>query len=67
MKFDTEQIIKFLKAKEFDKQFFKNLITSKSHLEAYEKTEKMYREIFGKNRYKNFDSYRKCRDHRMRA
>lgn len=66
MEISSEQMFLFSKAKEFDKLFFNNLINSKSHREAYEKTEKAYHKIFGKNRYKNFESYRKCRDYRMK-
>lgn len=66
MEFSHEQTIKFFKAREFDNEFFKNLIISKSQREAYEKTEKAYHKIFGRNRYKNFESYRKCRDYRMK-
>lgn len=48
----------------FDAEFFRNLATSKTHLEAYLKTEKKYKSYFGKTRYSSFDSYRKSRDQR---
>lgn len=62
-----EEALRLLKAKEFDVEFFKNLKTSKSHQEAYEKTEELYRSFFRTNKYSSFDSYRKGRDRRLKA
>lgn len=51
-------MIKLHKPKEFDKRFDENLKTSKTYKEAYQKTEKEYREIFGENKYSSFKSFR---------
>lgn len=56
---------RLLTTKGFDAEFFRNLATSKTHLEAYEKTEEIYRSIFGRNRYRSFESYRNSRDRRI--
>jgi hypothetical protein len=63
----TEQQTKLLSAKGFDDQFFKNLAHCETHKDAYEMTEQMYQDAFGKRRYKTFQSYRKARDFRMRS
>lgn len=51
----------------FDKLFFSNLRTTKTQVEAYEKTEKQYHGYFGRNRYSNYDSYRNSRNRRLKA
>lgn len=58
---------RLMSAKGFDVEFFNNLKISKTHIEAYEKTEKLYHSYFGRNRYKSYDSYRKVRNLRLKA
>ena len=57
---------KLLTVKGFDAEFFKNLAISKTHYEAYDKTEELYRSYFGRNRYSSFNSYRNARDNRIK-
>ena len=33
-----------------------------THRKAYEKTEKVFNDLFGKRKYKNFESFRQVRD-----
>jgi len=61
----TAEAQRLLTTKGFDAEFFRNLATCRTHLEAYEKTEKTYRAFFGKNRYRSFESFRKARDMRI--
>lgn len=61
-----EDALKLLTTKGFDDEFFKNLRTSETHMEAYERTEQKYLTFFGRKRYKTFESYRKSRDQRIK-
>lgn len=62
-----EAALRLLKAKEFDHVFFNNLKICKTQMEAYEMTEKLFHEFFGKNKYRNFESFRKSRDSRLKV
>jgi len=61
----TEQALAIHSTAGFDKEYFKNLKTCKTHKEAYDKTEDLYQSFFKKRRYSSFDSYRKVRDSRI--
>jgi len=62
----TDQAYRILTTAGFDQEFFKNLASSSTQKEAYEKTEALYQSFFKKRRYSCFDSYRKVRDARIR-
>ena len=59
--------IRLLTASGFDAEFFKNLAFCETHAQAYEKTEQLFHQYFGKNKYKSFDSFRKSRDRRLQS
>jgi len=61
----TDQALKLMTPSGFDAAFFLNLKESKTHKEAYEKTESMYQSFFKKCRYSNFESYKKVRNMRI--
>lgn len=50
----------------FMKAYYSQLSKSSSYNEAYEEVEKQYVSIYGRRRYKNYDSFRKVRDRVMR-
>jgi hypothetical protein len=61
-----DEAILLLTSKGFDDAFFKALIGSKNHEQAYLKVEDMYKSYYGKSRYSNFLSYKKIRNRRMK-
>lgn len=50
----------------FMKAYYRNLSECDSYLEAYERTEEKYQALYGRRRYKNYESFRKSRDRRMK-
>lgn len=50
----------------FDELFFDKLKTSSTHIEAYEKAEGIHESIFGKRRYKEYDSFRISKSQRLK-
>lgn len=51
---------------EFDKRFSKHLQNSRTHKEAYKKTEADFRSIYDENKYSNFESFRRARYVRLK-
>lgn len=49
-------------AKGFVEAYFRNLPNCETYEAAYEETERVYEEYYGKRRYSGFDSFRKVRD-----
>ncbi len=62
----TTDALALLTAKGFDDLYFNFLPDSRTNEEAYARTEGEYRRHFKKNRYRNYESYRKARDYRMK-
>ena len=60
------KILALLSPKGFDERFWKYAKESKTYLEAYEKTEIEHNKYFGKRRYSDYNSYRNCRDKRIK-
>ena len=50
----------------FMKAYYRNLSECDSYQEAYERTEEKYQALYGRRRYKNYESFRKSRDRRMK-
>lgn len=46
-------------------RFFEYLSTTKTHLEAYELTEKDYQRIYDTNKYRNYNSFRNAKSRYM--
>ena len=60
------KILALLSPNGFDERFWKNSKDSKTYLEAYEKTEKEFENHFGKRKYSDYNSFRNCRDRRIK-
>jgi uncharacterized protein (DUF2132 family) len=62
-----EQGADLLSARGFDKCFFRMLGMDgvKTQRQAWEKVEAMYVEYFGKNKYKNFESFTMAKNRRV--
>jgi hypothetical protein len=58
--------LRLINGSDFDRAFFAELASADTNVEAYERVEGRYVNIFGKRKYKNYESYRKCRDRRLR-
>ena len=52
--------------KGFDERFWKHAKESKTYIEAYEKTEMEHEKHSGKRRYSDYNSFRNCRDRRIK-
>ncbi|MBW1612420.1 MAG: hypothetical protein JRJ57_00265 [Deltaproteobacteria bacterium] len=50
----------------FMRAYYRNLSECESYQEAYEETEKKYVALFGRRRYRNYESFRKTRDRIMK-
>lgn len=50
--------VKLHKPQEFDQRFEKHYKQSETYVEAYYKTEKDYRAVFGENKYSSYNSFR---------
>ena len=61
----TDQALKLMTPSGFDAAFFLKLKESKTHKEAYEKTEDLYQSFFKKRRYKSFESYQAVKNLRI--
>jgi len=61
----SDQAIALNTPKGFDQEYFKNLKSSKTNKEAYDKTEELYKSFFKKRRYSSFESYRVVRNARI--
>ena len=62
-----KNIIELVNATKFDQAFFAELMNCDTNIEAYERIEEKYFSVFGKRKYSNYDSYRKCRDRRLKG
>tara|TARA_B100000927_G_C16319232_1_gene410678 strand:- start:131 stop:334 length:204 start_codon:yes stop_codon:yes gene_type:complete len=60
------EIIALLNPDGFDKRFWKNTTKYKTYKEAYEKLEEEYELHFGKRRYSDYNSFRVCRNRRIK-
>ena len=60
------KILALLSPKGFDERFWKHAKESKTYIEAYEKTEMEHEKHFGKLRYSDYNSFRNCRDRRIK-
>lgn len=60
------EALKLLSAKGFDKLYFRYLAESQTAVEAYNKTEKVYKKHFLKNRYSSFESFRASKNRRVK-
>tara|TARA_R100000655_G_scaffold62757_1_gene101230 strand:+ start:413 stop:634 length:222 start_codon:yes stop_codon:yes gene_type:complete len=65
MKIDLE-ILALLSPNGFDDRFWKYAKETKTYLEAYERTEIEHEKHFGKRKYADYNSYRNCRDKRIK-
>ncbi len=54
------------KIQDFDKRFLQLTGDSATYEEAYERLEQEFSEQFGTRRYKNYESYRKTRNRRIK-
>tara|TARA_R100000781_G_C3996431_1_gene98767 strand:- start:58 stop:252 length:195 start_codon:yes stop_codon:yes gene_type:complete len=55
-----------LSADGFIREFWKKTKKHKTLISAYEELEIEYQEIFGKRRYSDYDSFRVCRDRKIK-
>tara|TARA_R100000781_G_C4047528_1_gene116294 strand:+ start:258 stop:470 length:213 start_codon:yes stop_codon:yes gene_type:complete len=60
------EIIALLNPDGFDKRFWDLAKESKTYKQAYEELEKEYILHFKKRRYADYNSYRNCRDKRLK-
>ena len=60
------KIIALLTPDGFDERFWDNAAQSKTYKIAYEKVEQEYESYFGKRKYSDYNSYRNCRDKRIK-
>lgn len=55
-----------ISAEGFIKEFWKKTKNHKTMIAAYEELETEYQEFFGKRRYSDYDSFRVCRDRKIK-
>ncbi len=60
------KIISLLSPEGFDERFWDLASQTKTYKEAYEKLEQEYEEYFSKRKYSDYNSYRNCRDRRLK-
>ena len=60
------KILALLSPNGFDERFWKYAKETKTYVEAYEKTEIEHAEHFGKRKYSDYNSFRNCRDRRIK-
>ena len=61
-----ERIITLITPEGFDERFWDNAAHCKTYKIAYEKVEEEYESVFGKRKYSDYNSYRNCRDRRLK-
>jgi hypothetical protein len=61
-----KKIIALLNADGFSKRFWQETKDFKTYKEAYEKLEVEFEKHFGKRRYADYDSFRVCRDRKLK-
>ena len=60
------KILALLSPNGFDDRFWKYAKETKTYIEAYEKTETEHEKHFGKRKYSDYNSFRNCRDKRIK-
>ena len=60
------KIIALLTPEGFDQRFWEVASETKTYKEAYELVEKEYEANFRQRRYSDYNSYRNCRDRRLK-
>ena len=61
------KILALLSPNGFDERFWKYAKEAKTYVEAYEKTENEYEKHFGMRKYSDYNSFRNCRDKRIKG
>lgn len=62
----TERHISMVHPKSFDRLFEKEIPKHDTYEEAFNSLNQEYIEVFGECRYKNYESYRKAREQRIK-
>ena len=62
----TFKILSLLSPEGFSKRFWEKSKEYKTYKEAYEKLEQDFEKHFGKRRYSDYDSFRVCRDRKLK-
>ena len=60
------KILALLSPNGFDERFWKHCKSEKTYKAAYEKTENEFAEHYGKRKYSDYNSFRNCRDKRIK-
>ena len=60
------KIIALLTPEGFDQRFWEVAAETKTYKEAYELVEKEYQENFRQRKYSDYNSFRNCRDRRLK-
>tara|TARA_R110002020_G_scaffold2793_2_gene13090 strand:+ start:477 stop:680 length:204 start_codon:yes stop_codon:yes gene_type:complete len=60
------EILALLSPTGFNDRFHANCKTTKTYVEAYEKTDSEYEQIFGKRKYSSYESFRVCLHRRLK-
>ena len=60
------KIIALLTPEGFDQRFWEVASETKTYKEAYELVEKEYQENFRQRKYSDYNSFRNCRDRRLK-
>lgn len=60
------KIIALLTPEGFDERFWEVASETKTYKEAYELVEKEYQENFRQRKYSDYNSFRNCRDRRLK-
>jgi|TARA_R100001594_G_scaffold86463_1_gene120901 hypothetical protein len=61
------KIIALLTPEGFDQRFWEVASETKTYKEAYELVEKEYQENFRQRKYSDYNSFRNCRDRRLKS
>ena len=61
------KIIALLTPEGFDQRFWEVASETKTYKEAYELVEKEYQENFKQRKYSDYNSFRNCRDRRLKS
>lgn len=61
------KIIALLTPEGFDQRFWEVASETKTYKEAYELVEKEYQHNFKQRRYSDYNSFRNCRDRRLKS
>ena len=61
------KIIALLTPEVFDQRFWEVASETKTYKEAYELVEKEYQENFRQRKYSDYNSFRNCRDRRLKS